>query len=197
MRIFQSTSADPSRGLGAAVGNIQELAEQVICYSEDMEYLPNRSDLMRLPAALLPSPALQLGLLPCNNKDMQDSLRALADRNGFSIELNQDYLGPQIIWLQGGGILTKDDRLAFYVILPRPKSKDVNLEVLESTLVQEPLSKGRIYRPVDQGQFVQTAFQCQVGDIIILERGEKLWIPREGNIEHHGVCLLSTLFLIH
>lgn len=125
----------------------------------------------------------------------QDILCTLADQKGFIIEFSQNYLGPQILWLQGGGILTKEDRLSFFIIIPRPKGRGVNLELIDSTL--EPLSKGIIERPIGQGQFVRSSFECQVGDIIILEGGERLWIPRESNIEPRGVCLLTTLYQIY
>ncbi|KAL6695132.1 hypothetical protein J3F84DRAFT_376183 [Trichoderma pleuroticola] len=179
MLIIQSTSANLS---GATISNIQALAEQVICYSKDMEYMPDRSDLLRLPATLLPSASLQLAFLPRTNQHMQDFLYTLANQKGFTIESNQSYLEPQLLWLQSGGISTREDRLTFTVILPRPRG--VNDET------PEPLSKGFIERPIGQGQFVRSSFQCRVGDIIILEGGERIWVPREDNIEPCGVCLL-------
>ncbi|KAL7940741.1 hypothetical protein V8C42DRAFT_336647 [Trichoderma barbatum] len=196
MLILQSTSADPSRGLGAAFGNIQELAEQVICYSEDMEYTPNRADLMRLPATLLPSPCLSLGTLLYNNKDMQDILCTLADQKGLVIEFYRNYLRPQVIWLQGGAILSQEDRISSLIILPRPKSRDVDPVATDSAQVQEPLSRGLIERPIAEGQFVQSSFQCRVGDIIILEGGERLQVHTEANVEPRGVCFLTILFQV-
>lgn len=69
MRVLQSTSTDPSGVLGTALSNIRKLAEQVICYSEDMVNAPYRSDLKRLPAALPVSLSLE-SLLPHSHKDV-------------------------------------------------------------------------------------------------------------------------------
>lgn len=61
---------DPSGGLGRALSNIRELAEQVICYADDMEYVADGSDLMKVPANLLPRASTELDLLLHNNEDV-------------------------------------------------------------------------------------------------------------------------------
>lgn len=69
MRVLQSTSTNPSGVLEAALSNIRELAEQVICDFKHMVDAPYRPDLKRLPAALLVNPSLK-SLIPHNHKDM-------------------------------------------------------------------------------------------------------------------------------
>lgn len=49
MLIFQPTGNSLSGALSKALSNIQELAEQVMCYSEDIEYADGRSNLITLP----------------------------------------------------------------------------------------------------------------------------------------------------
>jgi hypothetical protein len=57
---------------------------------------------------------------------------------------------------------------------------------------EEAPSQGVIDRPIAENQFVQTTFECQVGDIIILEGGERLR-SREGNVSPRDLCLLATV----
>ncbi|KAL7928820.1 hypothetical protein V8C35DRAFT_222385 [Trichoderma chlorosporum] len=190
MLILQSGNYDPSGGLGRALSNIQKLAQQVVCCAEDMQNLPDL-DLMRIPTHLLPKSSLELDLLLHNNEDVQNEISTFADRNGFTIDFGQLYLGPDIIWLQDGIWSAKESQTCFLIVLKRPKSKDV--EVVNSTALQNPLSYGTIERPIGQGSYVQSTFQCQVGDVIILEGGERLRVRKEGHVETHSVCLLATL----
>lgn len=95
------------------------------------------------------------------------------------------------MWLQNSGLITEENEIYFCIIIPQPKSGNVNLEV-----EQEPVFKCSIKTPVAREQFVfiNSDFQCRVGDIIILEKGEGLWI--NANIEPRGICLLGTLYEI-
>jgi hypothetical protein len=58
---------------------------------------------------------------------------------------------------------------------------------------EEPPSEGIIDRPIAENQFVQSTFRCQVGDIIILEGGERLRSREAGDVDPHDLCLLATL----
>jgi hypothetical protein len=69
MRVLQSTGTDPSGVLGMALSSIRRSAQQVICYSEDLENAPHRSDAKRLPAALPVSASLK-SLVPHSHKDI-------------------------------------------------------------------------------------------------------------------------------
>jgi hypothetical protein len=92
------------------------------------------------------------------------------------------------MWLQSGSFRTKENQICFCMIIQRPKSKDAGIEG------QEPASRCTIKRPVAPEQFVSSNFQCQVGDIIILEKGEELWI--DDKIELRGICFVGTLYEI-
>ncbi|KAL7783404.1 hypothetical protein V8C37DRAFT_397291 [Trichoderma ceciliae] len=191
MFILQSRDYPPSGALGRALSNIQKLAEQIICCAEDMEYLPDDSDLMRIPTDLLPKTSLELDLLLHNDKDVQTEISTFADKNGFIIDFGQLYLGPDIIWLQNGTWSVTENQTCFLIVLKRPESKGA--DVVYSTPVQEPPSYGIIERPIGHGPYVQSSFQCQVGDVIILEGGERLRIRKEGDVEPRSVCFLATL----
>lgn len=93
------------------------------------------------------------------------------------------------MWLQNGSFRTKEHQICFCMIIQRPKSKDASTEE-----GQEPASKCSIRRPVAREQFVISNFQCEAGDIIILEKGEGLWV--DGSIDRHGVCFVGTLYEI-
>lgn len=93
------------------------------------------------------------------------------------------------MWLQSGSFRTRENQICFCMIIQRPKSRDIGPEE-----GQEPASKCSIKTPVAQEQFVNSNFQCRVGDIIILEKGEELWI--DDSIELHGICFLGTLYEI-
>lgn len=43
--------------------DIQRLAQQIVCYYEDMEYAEGRTHLLRLPIPLLPQPAIDVNNL--------------------------------------------------------------------------------------------------------------------------------------
>ncbi|KAL7918193.1 hypothetical protein ACQKWADRAFT_304746 [Trichoderma austrokoningii] len=104
MLILQLSNVGLSGGLRSALGNIQRLAQQVICYVEDMENVPGRPGLLSHPRSLLPKTCTDLDHLLHENKDIQDFLNTFANQNNFTIEVNQLSLGPGIIWLQGGYI---------------------------------------------------------------------------------------------
>ncbi|KAL7928118.1 hypothetical protein V8C35DRAFT_318870 [Trichoderma chlorosporum] len=193
MLILQSSSVGLSGDVSRALGNIQGLAQQVICYVEDMEYVPGRLDLMKIPPSLLPKTCMDLDHLLHENKDIQDFLNAFANQNNFTIEVGRLYLGPDIIWLRGGDILAKENHISFLTVLQRPKSKGAEVH---QTSVQEPPSSGIIERPIGEECYVHSSFRCQVGDVIILEGGERLRLRMEADIEPRSVCLLAILHQI-
>ena len=85
----------------------------------------------------------------------------------------------------------KIGRISFFTVLRRPKHRQVEPEGYMSQ--QEPPSEGVIDRPIAENQFVQSTFKCQVGDIIILEGGERLRSREERDVNPHDLCLLATL----
>ncbi|KAL7942205.1 hypothetical protein V8C42DRAFT_160966 [Trichoderma barbatum] len=195
MLILQSTDTNLSEGLRKALSDIRELFEQVVCYTEDMEYALDRSDLTSFPMTLQPDPSIRVFSLFYHNKDVRDFLCTWADEKGFTIEFDGNYSGPQAIWLQGGAITLREDRISVLIILRRPKSRGADPKAVESVPSQEPLSKGIIERPICHQQFVRSSFQCQVGDVIVLEGGERLRARPEVDVQR-DVCLLATLYSI-
>jgi hypothetical protein len=117
-------------------------------------------------------------------------IHKLADEKDLNIEFEQRYAGPQIIWIREGGVSAKIGRISFFIVLHRPKHRQVEPE---GYMPQEPPSEGIIDRPIAENQFVQSTFKCQVGDIIILEGGERLRSREEGDVSHYDLCLLATL----
>lgn len=115
----------------------------------------------------------------------------MADEKDLNIEFEQRYAGPQIIWIREGGVSAKIGRISFFIVLHRPKHREVETEGYMPR--EEPPSEGIIDRPIAEDQFVQSTFTCQVGDIIILEGGERLRSREESDGNPHDLCLLATL----
>ncbi|PON23287.1 hypothetical protein TGAM01_v207814 [Trichoderma gamsii] len=139
-----------------------------------MVYAPYRRDLKRLPVAKLPelllllSPSLQAllanlsleSLVPHIHEEMRVILHALADEEGFTIS-ERVLWGPPIIWLQNGGFRTRRNQICFCIIIPRPKSRVINLEEGqqgEEEEAYECVFECTIRRPIAEGQFVSFSF---------------------------------------
>jgi len=95
-----------------------------------------------------------------------------AEGRGFRIE-RAIYHGPQILWLQGGGLLARQDRIAILIVIRQPRLRDEAAEVTTA-----PPSRGLVTSPIATAGplFVESPFECQVGDTIILEGGEKILV---------------------
>lgn len=106
------------------------------------------------------------------------------------IDLENRFSGPQIIWLQSGGVFNKKNRLSVFVLLQRPIR---HTEAGADTAWEEPPSECIIERPIAENRFVESSFQFQVGDIIVLEGEERLRTRDQGEIEHCDLCMISTL----
>ena len=81
-----------------------------------------------------------------------------------------------------------------FIFIPRPKSDGAEgLEGVSETTAK--LSTGMIRIPICDRSYVESPFECQVGDIIILEEGEQMLVRRM--IESHGnpkdFCVLCAV----
>lgn len=104
----------------------------------------------------------------------------------------ESFFDPTIIWIQGGAISTRNDRLSFFTVLRRPKHG--SFEGIQMGMAQEELpAEGIIDRPIAENQFVQSSFKCQVGDIIVLEGGERIRVRNDGGSYGRDFCVLATL----
>ena len=83
-------------------------------------------------------------------------IHKLADERSLNIELEQRHAGPQIIWIRGRGVSAKIRRISFFIVLHRPKHRQVEPEGHMPR--EEPPSEGIIYRPIAENQFVQLTF---------------------------------------
>lgn len=116
-----------------------------------------------------------------------------------------------ILWLRGGAISAKEEQISIFVVLPRPKSRasgqdrfgesaqsqePQSVASQESVSSQESPSVGVIERSIGPGQFVSSSFRCQVGDVIVLEGGGRLWLRKKGDIEPRDICLLALLYRV-
>lgn len=212
MLILKTTDKSHSPGLCEILSDIQKLACHVSCYCEDMAYVPERSDLLRLPKSLLPDPAQRLHKLLHDNVIMvracaqyilpdnrsykltrikkKSVLSRWAKDRGIVMNLENRFSGPQIIWLQSGGVFNKKDRLSFFVLLQRPIR---HTEATANRAREEPPSECIIERPIADNRFVESSLQLQVGDIIVLEGEERLRTRDQGEIDHCDLCMISTL----
>jgi hypothetical protein len=123
----------------------------------------------------------------------------LANEKGFTFGTEEEFWGPQVLWLQNCLVESSKDRFCISIVLPRPKNKTINLEEEieeegEGRKAQELFFKCTIKRPIAPSQYVNSVIQCRIGDIIILEEDKGLEID---NKKHpHGICLLLTLYRI-
>jgi len=174
---------------------IRKSAEQVVCYREDMAFAPGRSNLMTMQPP--PSSAKELSNVVHASKATRDALHALADDRGLKIEFDKEE--SALLWLQGGGVSARQNRLSIFTFVRRPiHREDTAVESLPLTatggpLAEEPPFEGIVERPVADGQFVQSSFKCQVGGILILEGGERLRTRNPGDIEHRDLCMVINL----
>ena len=118
-----------------------------------------------------------------------------AENRGFRIE---KIVGrPQIVWLKDDGVSAGKDRVSIFIVVPRPKPRGNGGSDETPTALQEPPSKGVIKSPMGAAgpPFTHSLFECQVGDIIILEGGEQLLVrpQREGYTGPRDVCMLLVL----
>lgn len=113
--------------------------------------------------------------------------------------------GPRIIWLQGDGVATREDRISISIIIQRPKARgnggsDEAAEVTRETSAarQEPTSKGVVRSPMVAAgpPFVESPFECQVGDVVILEGAEQLLVraQQEGDTGPRDICMVLVLY---
>lgn len=111
--------------------------------------------------------------------------------------------GSRIVWLKGGGVRTQKDRISIIIIIRRPQPQttggDGTAEVIceTSVLRHEPTFKGVIKSPMGAvgSPLAESRFECQVGDVIILEGAEQLLVrpPVEGDTGPRDICMVLIL----
>lgn len=191
---------DAGNDIHGFMKSIQALAMQVVCYSADME-TAGREDLLRLPIPRLPKPARELSDL-FRHETMETFLSVWAQKRGFRID-HSVYHGPQIVWLQSGGLSARVDRISIFVVLQAPKSGGSEVDCVTGAVdgeafaaPQSPSPKVFIRSPIGGSLFVKSTLDCQVGDIVVLEGGETILMrPKEDATGGEGICMLSTLHL--
>ncbi|PCD25807.1 hypothetical protein AU210_012243 [Fusarium oxysporum f. sp. radicis-cucumerinum] len=147
---------------------------QVSCDLEDLTRERERQDLMKLPVGLMPESAFCL--LTLFYKTYNEKVNDWARQRSFNIK-KPVYLGPQILLLQSGDVQLQDDRISVVIFIPRPKSTQDK----EGTVVAD--------------EEITMRTKSLVGDIVILEGGERLsWRDNGGLPERNkDVCMLCAL----
>ncbi|KAJ0128659.1 Uncharacterized protein HZ326_28243 [Fusarium oxysporum f. sp. albedinis] len=113
------------------------------------------------------------------------------------------YLGPQILLLQSGDVQLQDDRISVVIFIPRPKSTqdkegtvvaDEEITMRTKSLGSQKFSVS-IQSPIGGPVFARSSNEFEVGDIVILEGGERLsWRDNGGLPERNkDVCMLCAL----
>ncbi|KAK3332662.1 hypothetical protein B0T19DRAFT_416221 [Cercophora scortea] len=157
------------------MGTIRALAQQVVCSAEDMECADGEG-VLRLPGLLPAVETLNIAF----HKLMRDPIFTWAKKRGYSIDVELQR-GPTVVWFKSGGMTCGNDMVVMLIVVPRPKrsggvEKDVEGIFGTTAAEQEVLSTGIIKSPVGGPIFVDSPFECQVGDMIILEEGEQILV---------------------
>ncbi|KAK3349521.1 hypothetical protein B0T25DRAFT_548335 [Lasiosphaeria hispida] len=160
---------------------IRKRAEEVVCHVEDMVFAKGRTNLLQLPHLALARSAQPLNIEVHNN--MAKTLFTWASEKGFTIERNM--LKCNILWLQGGVIECDPDRVVLLIFVRRPRRRDDGGVIEDAqgttagiTVSEEPLSRGFLKSPT-----AESSFECQVGDMIVLEEGEQISVRREASVK--------------
>ncbi|RKK17166.1 hypothetical protein BFJ63_vAg16599 [Fusarium oxysporum f. sp. narcissi] len=119
-----------------------------------------------------------------------------ARERSFNIEKSV-FLGPQILLLQSGDIQLEDDRVSVVIFIPRPKTIQEKEGIAAageegstkppSVGLQEPSFRISVQSPIGGPVFAASPNEFEVGDIAILEGGERL--SGRGD----DVCMLCAL----
>ncbi|KPA37225.1 hypothetical protein FLAG1_09974 [Fusarium langsethiae] len=145
-----------------------------------------------------------LNLLTLLYKTHNERVNDWAGERGFTIE-KPIFLGPQILWLQSGDVRTQHDRVSIMIFIPRPKAVEQNEEIAvtdEGTIAktisavpQEPPFRISIQSPVSEPVFAASLVECEVGDVVVLEGGERLSVRgnERDTLMPSDVCMLCAL----
>lgn len=99
----------------------------------------------------------------------------------------------------------KDHTISICIIIPRPKHRELVFNddttasghrSSESCLLREEMPvEGSIQSPIAESQCVTSLFECQVGNVIILEEGEVILVRdlEKGGGEGRTICMLTAL----
>src|ERR1051325_6996231 len=102
-----------------------------------------------------------------------------AHDKGFAI--SRTMLSCNILWVQGGGVKCESGSVVLLVFVRRPRRRDDGGVIEDTqgttagiTVSKEPLSRGTLKSPT-----AESSFECQVGDMIVLEEGEQISVRKE------------------
>ncbi|KAK3690249.1 hypothetical protein B0T22DRAFT_441661 [Podospora appendiculata] len=141
------------------MGTIRALARRVVCSTEDMECADGEAF----------------------HKLMRDPTFTWAEKRGYSIDVELQR-GPTVVWFKSGGMTCGNGMVVMLIVVPRPKRsggvEEKDVEGISGTTAaeQELLSTGMIKSPVGGPILIDSPFECQVGDMIILEEGEQILV---------------------
>lgn len=108
-----------------------------------------------------------------------------------SLSTNKSSWGRKSLDFKTGDSWLPKNRICFAIVIKRPKNKIFTLEEeTQEAEAQESMSKCNIKRPIAPHQYVDSVVHCQVGDIIILEGDEELYI--NNSTQPHGICFPSN-----
>ncbi|KAG6989175.1 hypothetical protein Forpi1262_v018690 [Fusarium oxysporum f. sp. raphani] len=194
--------------LGSEDENHKELhdcAKQIRCNPKDMVKVPGMDATFRLPNGLYPAEGLDFTNSYYNK--LRDKMYRWGRGKGLLITRKVLY-GPQIFWLKdGGSIYVKENRLLICVVIPNLSEHQLAEEdcgyrgpTAETSVVSQAGASGvdlgalprvrvSITSPVSHGFAGRSFPDLEIGDIIILEEGERLLV------DAGSICLISTLHI--
>ncbi|KAF5964378.1 hypothetical protein FCOIX_13448 [Fusarium coicis] len=164
---------------------LHDRAKQIRCNPKDMVKVPGMDATFRLPSELNPAEGLDF----------------------TNFYYNQLVLyGPQILWLKdGGSIYVTENRLLICIVIPHLSEHQIADDECgyrgpkpETSLVSQagassldsdalPTVRVSITSPVSDGFAGRSFPDLEIGDVIILEAGERLLV------DTGSICLISTL----
>ena len=116
---------------------------------------------------------------------------------GVRIEFDTEE--PALLWLRGGGVSARQERVSVFTFIRRPihragaAEEGPQLPSMGKVPTEEPPFYGKIDHPIANGMFVESSFTCRVGEVVILEGGERLRTRNHGDVQHRDLCMLTNL----
>ncbi|KAG7413136.1 hypothetical protein Forpi1262_v017184 [Fusarium oxysporum f. sp. raphani] len=171
---------------------LREHATQIKYSSEDMIEEPKARAGLLLPRNLHPATAQKFVKFFYNS--YQEKIYNWAREEGLQITKDV-FRGPEIILLKVNGTLyVRKDRVLLSIVIPKPSEHQFADE--EEHGYRGPAAKTSLVSQAEasnsDSSLRLTLTGLDIGDVIILEAGERLLVDGGSNSKAQSICLVST-----